>query len=359
MNEYAFQPIPPFRAHRLVAGGHLQTLVGCYLPQAKATYATELQHLELADGDILVLHEQRPVDWSAGGPVALMVHGLGGCGESLYMVRKADRLCAAGVRTFRLDLRGCGAGLALAKKVCNAACSLDVQAALERVIELCPASPVSVIGFSMGANIVLKLAGDLGSKIPAGLQHVIAVAPPIDLACCCTNIRRGLNRLYDWSFVECLNRLVARRRKEAPKARHILPPKRPRCLYDFDQCITAPLCGFESVEEYYRESSSAPLLKQICVPTLIMTADDDPVIPVSMFEEAEMSSHVDLHVTRSGGHLGFIARNGDDPDCRWLDWRLVEQVVGAYQQQKAPRAVAERRQLSVSAGNGPEHQVRS
>lgn len=323
-----FEPSVAFRPHALLRSGHLQTIIGAYLPQPKAVHDTAVHRVVLADGDMLALHEQSPAQWQVGGPAALLIHGLGGGGESLYMVRIADRLCAAGVRAFRLDLRGCGAGVGLAKKPCNAGCSDDAAAALRFVNGLCPQAPITLIGFSMGGNIVLKLAGEMATATPSYLRQVISVAPPIDLAYCCRNISRGLNRLYDWNFVRSLNRMVDRRLKEAPHAEHIILPSPAKRLYDFDDRITAPLSGYANAEEYYRLCSAAPLLDQIRVPTWIISADDDPLIPPSMFEQTQMSSHVTLHLTCGGGHLGFVAARSSDPDHRWLDWRILEQVLG-------------------------------
>jgi hypothetical protein len=101
----------------------------------------------------------------------------------------------------------------------------------------------------------------------------------------------------------------------------------PRRLREFDDLYTAPLSGFSGVREYYSRASSAPYLASIRVPTLIITAEDDPVVPVSMFERHPVSSATTLHVTHYGGHLGYVGVAGVDPDRRWLDWRIVEWVM--------------------------------
>ncbi len=356
---------PPFIPHPLVRGGHAQTILGCYLPGLKWA-ANGKQHLvPLPDGDRLVLHDdvpgggsrgqgtgngeqetghkrqetanwQRltvpcplspvPSAWQAGDRVALLVHGLGGCHQSTYMQRTAAKLVAKGVRVFRMDLRGCGAGKELAKLPVHAGRSEDVGVALAHVIESCPDSPVFLVGFSMGANLVLKLLGELGRQRPANLAGAMAVAPPIDLIACAQNMETGLNIWYNRKFLRNLLREAVIRNGRV--AREIAPPLHPspRHLRDFDERFTAPLGGFASAEDYYRRASSAPLLKEIDVPTIVVAAADDPIVPVRPFEAANYSSSTRLAIVPTGGHLGFVSKKGADPDRRWLDWRIVEWV---------------------------------
>jgi predicted alpha/beta-fold hydrolase len=200
----------------------------------------------------------------------------------------------------------------------------DVSAALRYIARLCPHSPISLVGFSLGGNLALKLAGEAGDCPPAGLDSVVAVAPPIDLVQCSQNIQRGLNWLYDRSFVLSLHRNLRERKAHLPE--RLDPSNLPPRLYQFDDQITAPLNGFADAEQYYRRSSAGPRLADVRVRTLIITAEDDPIVPASMFRKFHLSPHVRLHVTRHGGHLGFIGRAGEDPDHRWLDWRVVQAI---------------------------------
>ncbi len=319
---------PNFRPHPLVRGGHAQTVLGAYLPHGARENGSQQHRVALDDGDVLVLHDDCPANWSPGNRAVLLLHGLGGCHGSPYMLRLALKLNAVGVRAFRLDQRGCGAGFALAKHPGHAGRSEDARAALETIAELCPDSPVSLIGYSLGGNIALKLAGECGDHPPGHLDSVLAVGPPIDLQHCCEHMQTGLNWLYDRTFIRTLVALVKRRHRELPELAHdrpLVPP--PKWLVDFDDRYTAPRSGFKDARDYYARCSSAPLLLQIDVPTLIVTAADDPLIPVAMFETAARSPAVDLYIADSGGHLGFFAKAGSDPDRRWLDWRLVEWVL--------------------------------
>jgi predicted alpha/beta-fold hydrolase len=259
--------------------------------------------------------------------VVILVHGLAGCNQSGYMLRCSAKLCSGGLRVFRMDLRGCGAGLALARHPLHAGRSEDAGAVLEYVHALAPAARIHLIGFSMGANIVLKLAGELGASAPQHLASLMAICPPIDLALCTQSIQRGLNRLYDRRFANALVGQIGARNVLVPSAftRPLTP--RPFRLMDFDRLFTAPLGGFADVHDYYARASSGPVLSRIAVPTLIIAAASDPIVPVATLERASYSATTHLHVAPCGGHMGFVAGPGTDPDRRWMDWRVVDWVL--------------------------------
>jgi len=328
--------LPPFRPHPLVRGGHLQTIAGCYWPTPSGERGTE-HRVPLPDGDAIALHDDGPDDAQA---VALLLHGLGGCGRSSYMLRCSAQLRARGVRVFRMDLRGCGAGLAHARQPLHGGRSEDAAAAFGYVSEQCPGVPVHLVGFSMGANIVLKLVGELGEGAPARLASVMAISPPIDLVACSRNMQQGWNWAYDRRFVRSLLRHVGERTRTVPDALTRPLDPRPKKLLEFDSQFTAPLSGFADVHDYYIRASSGPLLTHITVPTLIIAAASDPIVPIKPFEGASYSPTTQLVVTSCGGHLGFVASGGIDPDRRWLDWRVVDWVLSQRALEK--HSIAER-----------------
>lgn len=326
---------PPFEAHPLLRNGHAQTLAALFCKREQFDEQTRQCEVALPDGDTIVLHDDCPEGWQTGGPVALLIHGLAGCHASPYMRRIASKLRAKGVRTFRMDLRGCGAGLALAKRPYHAGRSGDALAALSAIAALCPHSPVTLVGFSLGGNIALKLLGERPADVPANLRRAIAICPPIDLARSVQAIGRGANRLYDRYFARLLARQVADRLAVAPQS--LVPAdwpqpnaklqksrRLPRGIAEFDEVFTAPLSDFVSAANYYRLCSSARFLTRIEVPTLIVAAADDPLVPVGLFEDAAVSQAVALYIAPRGGHLGFISRGRGDPDRRWMDWRVVD-----------------------------------
>jgi predicted alpha/beta-fold hydrolase len=301
--------------------------------------------VELDDGDALVLHEDRPAGWRTGDRAALLIHGLGGCHESGYMQRIAHKLAAHGVRAFRLDLRGCGAGTALARLPYHSGRSDDATASIHAIEQLAPDSPLAVVGFSLGGNITLKLAGELAGRPCGNLDRAMAVCPPVDLAACSRHISLPKNRMYDRYFVGLLlGQLAVRRRhvRNAPAGLFLSPP---RTLWEFDNGYTAVVSGFGTADNYYAQASSLPLLAHIRLPTLVLSARDDPLIPPDALERASLPPAVRLHMSDAGGHLGFVGQGRIDPDRRWMDWRVIEWVLAGG------RAAAPTRSCSQDAAN--------
>jgi predicted alpha/beta-fold hydrolase len=302
----------------------LQTLAGVFLPHRAARDEPHRHPVPLADGDQIVLNDDAPATWRAGGRTALLIHGLTGCHASPYMRRVAGKLNARGVRTFRMDLRGCGAGVGLARLPYHSGRSEDAAAALRKISELCPGSPTTLIGFSLGGNITLKLLGEAPCDVPAQVDRAAAVCPPVDLWRCVEALGRGVNRFYDRHFVRALCAQVDHLRRIIPDAPALDGRHPPRGVFEFDDVFTAPVCGFGSARNYYQLCSSAQFVPHIEVPTLILGAADDPLVPGAMFETLALPPRVTLRLARSGGHLGFIGCQNGDPDRRWMDWRLVE-----------------------------------
>ncbi len=324
-------PSPAFVPHRWLRGPHGQTIAGAYLWRRRAYRAKQrgtIRHLvSLVDGDQVVLHDDRPADENVRRTV-LLLHGLAGCHGSGYMIRVASKLCGAGYRVFRLDLRGCGAGTRLARASLHAGRIDDIAVAARFVSQLCPGLPLSLVGFSFGASMVLKLLGDEGAS-PDNIDSAIAVAPPLDLHACSQNLNRGSNRIYDRSFVRTLRRDVAERRRHVPDFQHRPWSRPPATLYEFDEMFTAPLGGFRDVADYYRCCSSLPDLPQIRVQTHILFSQDDPLVPVDVFRQADFSSSTRVYATEAGGHLGFLSdvdRVSPDADWHWMDWRIVDWI---------------------------------
>lgn len=325
--------IPDFVPHPLLRGGHRQTLAGAYLWR-RPSYRARQHRVVLPDGDQLVLHDDCPEDWRAGERVAVLVHGLAGSHGSGYMARIADKLARRSCRVFRLDQRGCGAGVELARQTFHAGRTEDLRAAVEVTQQLSPKSPVVLVGFSLGASIVLKLLASNGSPLPVQLSAAIAVAPPINLETCSRRIGEGLNRAYDRTFVKSLMKYVRQRSIAMPDSVPVSLQPFPRSLYEFDARFTAPLGGFADVEDYYRRCSSHPDLPNINLPTCILTSADDPLVPIQSFHDADYSATTRLCITDGGGHLGYLGRAEssaqDDDDWHWMDWRVVQWVESAH-----------------------------
>jgi hypothetical protein len=265
----------------------------------------------------------------------LLVHGLAGNHDSPYVSRIAAKLNSLGFPAIRMDQRGCGAGRTCAREIYHAARSLDLLSVLKDIHDRHPRRRVTVCGFSLGGNATLRLLGQYWDQIPANVDSAIVVAPPADLAACVAVIRRGFNLVYDQFFVRRLWKDYQARRKLGV-IRDVGVHRRPRSIFEFDQRVTAPLAGFDSAEAYYAAASSTPLLSELRIPTLLITARDDSLIPHEILGSISWPDAVTWHVVEQGGHLGFVSdrpvqlpstvQAEGQADRRWLDWRIVDAV---------------------------------
>lgn len=317
--------VPVFQPAAGLSNRHLQTVYGTVLSGARKLRGTIQRRLVFPDGDAAVIHDDQPDGWKRSDHVALLMHGLAGCHASGYMVRTTAKLLDRGVRVFRMDHRGCGAGRLLAKHPYHAGRVRDVEAAIRMLERICPGSPVSVAGFSLSANMLLRYLGQDPDSLPLSLYRAVAVCPPIDLLHCVTQLAATrIGQQYDWYFArKLINQIV-----DSPMWRDQLPiattGRLPRRIIDFDEQFTAPAAGFKSAEHYYSEASAMSVLPNIRVHTTVLVSEDDPLVCPKPWSSAELPSNVSLCATQHGGHLGFIGRKGVDADNRWMDWRVVE-----------------------------------
>ena len=307
-----------------IANGHLQTLIGTYL-RSPTLLEDQRHEVQLDDGDRILLFENRPK-----GPAyrtALLLHGLGGCNESGYMMRVARLLSARGIRTFRIAMRGVGDGVMLANRPMHAGRWPDVAAALQLIHELAPQLPTTMIGFSLGANAALLALGKAGDQHPTGnCDSCIAVSPPANLSKCCEWLMTGVRKVYDRYLLRFISQQLRESWERNPNAVRVEAPRKPKSIYEFDTFYTAPLGGFRDVEHYYSDSSCGPVLSKIRVPTRVLAAEDDPMIPVDVIRSFPRSESTELFVTRSGGHIGFVSSKRQCSNRRWLDELIVRWV---------------------------------
>ena len=325
---------PGFKPPWWLRGPHAQTIASALMPHRPPEHRAVLRHVDLADGDALAVHDDNPDGWQPGGRVAILSHGLADDHSSPLLVRLTEKLTQRGVRVFRWDMRCCGAGLALARRPYHAGCSSDLAAVIERVVAWCregaaadSSDPhVALFGVSLSGNVLLKYLGEAPDRVPAAVRCAISVNPPIDLVVGCESIASRGNRIYDRYFTGILVKHLEAWWQVRPDAVRPAATTRPRTLRQFDDWFTAPAIGYRDALEYYQHSSAAQFIPAIRVPTTIITSRDDPFVPFEMFaaDRVAYPDCVQLLATDQGGHVGFIGQTGDDPDNRWLDWRVVE-----------------------------------
>ncbi len=318
-----------FAPHRLVFNGHLQSLLGVRWPTDEPPYQAEQHPVLLDDGDQVMLHEDVPSgvehpESADTTPIVLMIHGLAGSYRSSYMRRTAHRLTQQGYRVFRMDLRGCGAGEGIAKMPPHCGQSTDVASALFHIAELYPDAETSIVAFSMGGSLTLNMLAEAGEMRVGNLQRSFVVCPPIDIAHIEQHFRTFWGRRYNNFFIGLIWPQILRRWERFPELAIQPMPKRPKRLYDIDEMIIAPSGGFDSADDYYRKASPGPKLPSIKQEVTILFSEDDPVVPVEPLFDSLHSSSIETITTHHGGHLGFLAGRNDDPDFRWLDWRIID-----------------------------------
>jgi hypothetical protein len=317
----AFYPFP------LLADRHAQTIIAAQISLAISPPSTT-RVIPLPDGDQLALEVSTPPTWQPTDPTVVLIHGLCGCHASPYMIRMAHKLWSSGIRAVRMNMCGCGSGDGLARQPYHSGRSGDVLAVLTDLRHVAPQSPVTAIGFSLGGNLLLKLAGELQTAAATYLKQAFAVSPPADLAASVRTFSQPSNRLYEWHFIRILKATVAARHARFPDLPAVSLPKR-LSIYEFDNLYTAPLSGFADADDYYARSSAVPLVPQISIPCRVLFAADDPLIDNTTFDAMTLPSNVQVYHTIRGGHLGFLGIPGRPGGYRWMDTQLLEWVGAA------------------------------
>lgn len=242
----------------------------------------------------VLVESQRPAEARSGQVV--LVHGLEGSSGSSYMMSFAAAALSAGFAVHRFNLRSCGGTETFSRSGYNAGMTCDLLAFLKQL----GASPSYLVGFSLGGNVVLKLAGELGESARGLIAGVCGVSTTIDLSACTRRLEQPRNRVYEMRFVRRLKRRI-RRLVSDPGMLAALPAI--RTLREFDNRITAPSFGFRDAEHYYTSQSACRVLPNIRVPYLLVQAKDDPVVPYEIFDGVP-----GVLATEHGGHVAFLAR---------------------------------------------------
>jgi uncharacterized protein len=321
----------PYRPHPLLRNGHLQTLMlGLSYGDRPPYQATEIQ-IALEDGERLAVHEEHGGPLPDMAPTAILIHGLGGNHRSPYLQRIAHQLRLAGIRTWRVDLRGSGAGLTLAWRPAHAGSSGDLAAVVQEAQRRFPLSPIRLAGFSLGGNVLLKMLGEAAGDGPLSgrvdvrrIDFALAIAPPINLHDCANNMDRFSRRVYTRYYLKVLDKQVEQRRELWPAWQAILREPKVRTIRQFDARYTAPLSGFRDTTHYYDVASSDQWLKHIVTSTTILVDRHDPIVTADSFAQATFDTRfIHLQHTRHGGHLGYLGLDDRGKPMRWMDHYVV------------------------------------
>jgi predicted alpha/beta-fold hydrolase len=315
----------PFEPRRGLRNPHLQTIIGNYLrrPIRRGETMAETVVVDPNDGSRVMCYcDWQPEPDRAGRLTVILVHGLEGSSESRYIRGIAARAWDAGCNVVRMNMRNCGNTDELTPTLYHSGLSSDVGAVMLHYADRFSLERVALVGYSMGGNLVLKLAAEWGSEHP--LCAVATVCPAIDLAAGADALHERANRVYEWHF---LRRLMRRYRRKAALYPNIYGADRIgpiRSLRQFDDKIVAPHCGFRDADDYYYRAASARVVDKIAVPTLIIRAVDDPFVRILPETRAKLlaNAHVLLVETAHGGHCAYLSRDRGE-DIHWAEASVV------------------------------------
>jgi predicted alpha/beta-fold hydrolase len=318
--------MPEFTPHFLLRNGHAMTLAAAIWPRSTPLLPAAQDRLfEVEPGT----HLLGKCHWQAQPrehATLVLVHGLEGSCDSRYMRTAAElAFSAAGMNVIRMNQRTCGGTEKLTPTLYHSGLSGDTRAILGELIERDELPAIFFAGYSMGGNLVFKMAGELGAQAPRELRGVCGVCPSIDLAACVDAVDEPRNFIYRGHFVRGLKERMRRKERLFPGRYRLDGMDRVSTVREFDDVITAPNCGYGNAVNYYRLASAARVAQAISVPALIITAKDDPFVPMAQFTAPEVAgnAHIRLLAPEHGGHCGFIS-NRRGKERYWAEARVVE-----------------------------------
>ncbi len=322
---------PSFAPPPWLRNPHVQTLVASRKPR-RLNYgwkSSEPLYIDLGpDGQLLA-----EASWQPGRrvdvPLLFLMHGLEGSSRSNYLIGTSKKAFECGFHTVRVNTRNCGGTEHLSPTLYCAGLSQDVAAILRHLRERLGFRKIYAGAVSLGANILLKFLGEQGEACADLIRGVAVMSPPLDLAAGVRKMEEPQNWIYRRYFVRKLIARMRRKTRLFPHLGNMDRISRIRTIHEFDDVVTAPHFGFGNADNYYRIASAGPLINNIRVPTLIIQAEDDPLIPYSSFAQfaIERNPNIKFETTRWGGHTGFMGArpaSTGDLDEYWGECRVVQ-----------------------------------
>ncbi len=340
MNEYSpsladrgYNPslsLPPFIPAPWLRQADLQTIVATRLPRRLSFGWKHWETVEIDLGKAGKMLAE--ASWRPGkrrdSPLLFLLHGLEGSAKSHCILGMSKKAYEAGFHAVRINLRNCGGTEHLTPTLYCAGLSQDVHSIVSHFRREIGTREIYAAGVSLGANILLKFLGEQGERGPKCIRGAAVLSTPIDLEMGVRRMEEPRNWIYQKYFVEKLIRRMRRKTALFPGIADMRRVERVRSIREFDDVVTAPHFGYGTAENYYQLASSGPLLRLIRVPTLLVQAKDDPMIPFESFLTSGIKENPFLHLlaTERGGHSGFFAArpSGDDRDSYWAESRAVQ-----------------------------------
>jgi uncharacterized protein len=316
-----------FDVPRWLRSPHLQTL-GAAVPlfaPPRSHAGLPAQEMRIPIGDRHALHARA---WWAEAReprlAVVVVHGIGGSSESRYCLRAAVALHRAGHHVVRLDLRGAGASVPDVPSLYHAGLSGDVDAVIEHLSADPRVSGVAIVGFSGGGSVALKRAGEWGSEAPRAVRGIVSISAPLDYTVVAPRMETPACLPYRFHVLRGLVNGARAFARHHPERAAYRPSdvKRMSTFRAYDETVILPMHGFSSVDRYWAESSSGPWLGRIRVPSLLVHAEDDPMVPAHSIRPwlPRVSDAVEVATSPHGGHIGWVS--GLD-EASWVEgWAM-------------------------------------
>lgn len=328
--------VPPYRPAWFIPGRHLRTLWGKFARRRPRVPVT-VERWTTPDDDVLFIHRlHAPPD----RPLLVLLHGLEGSPNSHYARGLLARAHTLGWSAAALVFRTCGGEMNQTRRFYHSGETSDLDFAIHRLTSELPDAPIVLAGFSLGGNVLLKWLGERGADVPPAVRAAATVSVPYDLARGSRYINRGFSRVYEQHFLRSLVRKAIVKRQRFPDIVPEVNLATLRTMWDFDDAVTAPVHGFRDATDYYERSSSLRWLDRIRVPTLLLSAADDPFLPPEVLDEvraaARKNDALQCEFAEQGGHVGFIAGSLPWRPLYWAEWRVTEFLSSHLQRAEEP-----------------------
>jgi predicted alpha/beta-fold hydrolase len=263
-------------------------------------------------------------------PTVLGLHGLEASSRAHYMRGLADKAFRQGFNVVLLNQRNCAGTEHLSAGLYHSGLTHDANTVIRELIAVDRLQVIAIVGYSLGGNLALKLAGEYGDSGPREVVAFCAVSPTMDLGRCVRALEERSNVIYQWNFVRNLRRRMRRKAALFPGRYDVRALGRVWTVRAFDEAYTAPHFGFRDADEYYTRASALRVIERVRVPTLVIASDNDPFVPADQFRCAAITGnpHITLTITRDGGHCAFVAEAPVGYDGYWAEQRALAFVMG-------------------------------
>jgi predicted alpha/beta-fold hydrolase len=316
----------PFVPRRRLANGHVMTVFAwARKREFPALPEREARLIRVADDSQVLAHCYWQPDRSHR-PTLVALHGLEGSSDAHYMRGLADKAWRCGWNAVLLNQRNCGGTEHLTPGLYYSSLTADPRTVIRTLARDEHLDAFGVVGYSLGGNLALRLAGELGDARDLPLAGVVAVSPTMELDTCVRAIERKRNFPYQWNFMRNIKARMQRKALAWPGRFDLEPLAKIWTIRGFDDRYTAPLNGFGTAANYYQLASSRRVIDRIRVPTLVLTAADDPFVPPNQFRDPVVANqpHVAVRIEAHGGHCGFVGEPHDGDDGYWAERSAVD-----------------------------------